>query len=170
VAIGRLDYQRPAIPRRPVRLAPRPAFLRGRDQLLENLHVRLTKAQGAEPKIVALCGLGGTGKTSAALEYAYRHLGEFGVVWQFAATDPAVLAAGFTELAGELGAAELFAAGDPVAQVHSALASRDGDWLLVFDNVPDPAAIRAVLPPAGGGRVVITTSSGLPGRRWKCAY
>ena len=43
--------------------------------------------------------------------------------------------------------------------VHAALARR-GDWLLVFDNVPDPAAVRGMVPPAGGGRVVITTQHG----------
>ena len=29
--------------------------------------------------------------------------------------------------------------------------------MLVFDNVPGPAAVQGVLPPAGGGRVVITS-------------
>ena len=49
--------------------------------------------------------------------------------------------------------------GDPVGAVHAALARR-GDWLLVFDNVADPAAVRGLLPPAGGGRVVITSQHG----------
>jgi len=47
----------------------------------------------------------------------------------------------------------------PVTQVHAALARRE-DWLLVFDNVPDPAAIKGMVPPAGGGRVVITSQYG----------
>jgi hypothetical protein len=46
-----------------------------------------------------------------------------------------------------------------VAAVHTTLARRD-DWLLVFDNVPDPAAIDGLVPPAGGGRVVITSRYG----------
>jgi hypothetical protein len=29
--------------------------------------------------------------------------------------------------------------------------------MLIFDNVPDPAAVRGFVPPAGGGRVVITS-------------
>jgi hypothetical protein len=37
-------------------------------------------------------GLGGAGKASVAIEYAYRHLNEVEVCWQFAAGDPAVLA------------------------------------------------------------------------------
>ena len=74
----------------------------------------------AGPRVVALCGLGGAGKTSVAVEYAHRHLGEVGVAWQFAAEDPAVLAAGFGELAAQLGAADR---GDPVASVHGVLAA-----------------------------------------------
>jgi hypothetical protein len=43
-----------------------------------------------------------------------------------------------------------------VARVHAALARR-ADWLLVFDNVRDPAAVTGMVPPAGNGRVVITS-------------
>jgi GTPase SAR1 family protein len=52
--------------------------------------------------MVALCGLGGAGKTSVAVEYAYEHLDEVGLAWQFAAENSAVLAAEFSELAAQL--------------------------------------------------------------------
>ena len=55
-----------------------------------------------------------------ALEYAHRQLAGVGVCWQVPAEDPAVLAAGFAELAAQLGAAE---GGDPVAAVHGLLAA-----------------------------------------------
>ena len=55
---------------RVLRLAPRPPFLAGREELLTELEVRLTGADGAGPRLVALCGLGGAGKTSVAVEYA----------------------------------------------------------------------------------------------------
>jgi hypothetical protein len=139
-----------------VRLAPRPVFLAGREDLLAELDTRLGRRGEAGPGVVALCGLGGAGKTSVAVEYAYRQLAGCGVVWQFAAEEPAALAAGFGELAAQLGGRDGSAAGDPVAVVHGLLARR-ADWLLVFDNVSDPAAMRWMLPPAGGGRVVITS-------------
>ncbi len=138
-----------------VRVAPRPAVLAGREDLLAELDARL--AAGPRPGVVALTGLGGAGKTSVAVEYAHRQLAGCPVVWQLAAEESAALAAGFGELAARLGAGD--GAGDPVAAVHAALARR-GDWLLVFDNVPDPAAVRDLLPPAGGGRVVITSQHG----------
>ena len=43
-----------------MRLAPRPVFLAGRENLLAELDARL----------------GGAGKTSVAIEYAHRHLAE----------------------------------------------------------------------------------------------
>jgi hypothetical protein len=155
-AIGRLEYQRrPEVTSMPVRLAPRPPFLAGREALLAELDTRL--AEGPGPRVVVLCGLGGAGKTSVAVEYAHRHLAEVGVCWQFPAEDPAVLAAEFSVLAAELGARELLDPRDPVASVHGVLARQQAEWLVVFDNAPDRAAVEAFVPPAGPGRVLITT-------------
>jgi hypothetical protein len=106
---------------------------------------------------VALSGLGGAGKTSVALEYAHRHLAQVGVAWQFPAEDPAVLAAGFAELAAQLGARDLAGTADRVALVHGMLADYPAGWLLVFDNAPDRASVAAFVPPAGRGRVLITS-------------
>jgi Tetratricopeptide repeat len=109
--------------------------------------------------VVALCGLGGAGKTSVAVEYAHRHLAEVGVCWQLPAEDPALLAAEFAVLAAQLGAREVVDARDPVASVHAVLARAEAGWLLVFDNAPDRASVERFLPPAGNGRVLITTQS-----------
>jgi AAA ATPase domain len=80
---------------RALRLAPRPVFLAGREELLAEVNARLTADETGEPRVVALYGLGGAGKTSVALEYAHRHLSEVGVAWQFPAEDPTVLTAAF---------------------------------------------------------------------------
>ena len=109
------------------------------------------------PRVVALCGLGGAGKTSVALEHAHRHLAEVGLAWQFPAEDPGVVAAGFGVLAAQLGARELLDARDPVASVHGVLAAYPAEWLLVFDNTPCRASVQPFLPPAGRGRVLITS-------------
>jgi hypothetical protein len=137
-----------------LRLAPRPASLAGRENLLTELDARLAGPYGAGPRMVALCGLGGAGKTSVAVEYAHRRLDELRVAWQFPAEDAAVLVAGFGELAAQLGAAD---GGDPVASVHGLLAASPARWLLIFDNAPDRAAVARFVPPAGPGRVLITS-------------
>jgi hypothetical protein len=145
---------------KPVRLLPRPVFLAGREDVLADLDARLTGG-GPGPQTVVLSGLGGTGKTSVAVEYAHRHLAEVGLAWQFATEDSAVLAAGFGELAAQLGARDLLDIRDAVASVHGVLAASPTGWLLVFDNVPDRASVQAFLPPAGRGRVLITSRSAL---------
>jgi hypothetical protein len=94
-----------------------------------------------------------------AVEYAYRHLAEVGVAWQFAAEDATVLAAGFGELAAQLGARGLADARDPVASVHAILARFPVPWLLIFDNAADMASVAAFLPPAGPGPVLITSQN-----------
>jgi Tetratricopeptide repeat len=147
----------PEVLRKPVRLAPRPALLAGRQELLADLDTMLTGSGDRGPRIVTLCGLGGAGKTSVAVGYAHRHLGEVGVAWQFPAEDSTVLTAGFAELAAQLGAHGTAGAQDLVASVHAMLAAFPEDWLLVFDNVPDRAAVERFLPPAGPGRVLVTS-------------
>ena len=141
---------------RALRLAPRPVFLAGREELLAELDARLG-GDGAGPRVAVLCGLGGAGKTSVAVEYAHRHLGEVGVCWQFPAEDPAVLAAEFGVLAAHLGTRDVADPRDPVASVHAVLAQAAAEWLLVFDNAPSRASVQGFVPPAGRGRVLITS-------------
>ena len=142
-----------------MRLAPRPAVLAGREALLAAVDARLSAGDGRSPRTAALYGLGGAGKTSVAVEYAYRHLAEVGVAWQLAAENATVLAAGFGELAAQLGARGLADTRDPVASVHAVLARFSAPWLLIFDNAADLTSVAAFLPPAGPGRVLITSQN-----------
>ena len=162
MAAGQFVYQRAPVAGRPVRLMPRPRpSLAGREELLGELDVRLSGGDDPGPQTVVLSGLGGAGKTSVAVEYAYRHLAEVRVAWQLACEDSTVLTAGFAELAAQLGARDLLDARDPVASVHGVLADYPAEWLRVFDNAPDRASVQAFLPPAGRGRVLVTSRSAL---------
>jgi len=156
-----LTYQRrPELPSQPIRLAPRPEILAGREELLAELDARLANLQGPKgPRAVALCGLGGAGKTTVAVEYAHRHLAEVTVCWQFSAEDLAVLTAEFAVLAAQLGARDLVDPRDPVASVHAVLARQEAGWLVVFDNARDRTSVERFVPPAGPGRVLITTQN-----------
>jgi Tetratricopeptide repeat len=160
-AIGRVEYQRPQAARLPMSLAPRPVYLTGREDLMAELGSRASAGNGTSPQIVTLCGLGGAGKTSIAVEYAHRHVTRMGLVWQFPAEDPAVLLAEFGRLADLLGAQDPFAPADPVALVHAMLAAYDAPWLLVFDNAPDRKTVQRFLPPTGNGRILVTSQSAL---------
>ena len=62
-------------------------------------------------------------------------------------------------LAAQLGVRDLLDPRDPVASVHGVLARPQPGWLLVFDNAPDRASVEQFLPPAGPGRVLITSQN-----------
>jgi tetratricopeptide (TPR) repeat protein len=133
-----------------------PSFT-GREDLLEELAASL--GGGTATAITqAIAGLGGVGKTSLAVEYAYRQQAAFDVVWWLRAEKPATLVGDFTALAGALNLPEQTQT-DPalvVKAVHRWLANH-GRWLLVFDNVTQPEDVTSRLPPGGGGQVLVTS-------------
>ena len=137
-----------------LRLAPRPVFLAGREELLAALDARLAGDDGAGPPVVACAGWAARARPAWRWSTPTVTWARPGCAWQLPAEDPAVLAAGFAELAAQLGAAE---GRDPVAAVHGVLAAAPAPWLLVFDNAPDRASVARFVPPAGPGRVLITS-------------
>ena len=103
----------------------------------------------------AITGLGGVGKSQAALAYCYRHLTDHRLIWWLRAEEPATLAADYAGLAGPLGLPELPEQEKQIQAVKRQLQSSRG-WLLVLDNAEDPAALRPYLP-GTGGQVLITS-------------
>jgi tetratricopeptide (TPR) repeat protein len=136
---------------------PRNWSFTGRQDMLEELAAGL--GGGTATAITqAIAGLGGVGKTSLAVEYVYRQRGALDVVWWVRAEEPATLTSDFTALAAALNLPEQTQT-DPVvvvAALHRWLAGH-GRWLLIFDNVTQPEDVTPLLPPAGGGQVLVTS-------------
>ena len=129
----------------------------GRDHLLTDLRTLLTTESGAT-RCQAITGLGGIGKTQLAIEYAYRYAADYMVVWWVRAEQPTNLAGDYTALAQALGLPEKDAA-DQFVMLGGARRwlAQNSDWLLVFDDVRDPADLRDYLPQSSAGHVLVTS-------------
>jgi DNA-binding SARP family transcriptional activator len=113
-----------------------------------------------------LTGLGGVGKTSLARAYAQRYQEQYGLVWWVRAEDPEAVAGEFRALLDILAPQYAEHARDPVQAVHALLANRTTPWLLIIDNITEPAALQGLLPAAGLGDVLVTSRAGTwPDRR-----
>ena len=138
-------------------LHPRNPNFTGRDKLLESLHESL-KGDNPMGRVQAVYGMGGVGKSQLALEYAYRHREDYGIVWWVQAEDAASASLHLAKLAGRLGIRLTPGAVTPEdvrAALHQELNSRS-DWLLIFDNADDPETIAQFLPERSGS-VIITS-------------
>ena len=150
------------------RLDGEPA-VRGRQELLGLLDKAVSEP--SEVRVHVLHGLGGCGKSAVALA-AVRQAAACGVrCWWLAAHGNAVLAAGMTAIALELGASpEGLRLGSLPDMVWRLLGALDQPWLLVLDGTDDPPETltlpgRTVTdgtswlrPPGHGyGTVIVTT-------------
>ena len=137
----------------------------GREDLLTALRHQVT----SEVTVVlahALHGMGGVGKTQLAIEYAYRYMGDYEVVWWIPADQIPLVRSSLAALAPRLGLDDI-APGrvdDAVSAVLDAL--RRGEpherWLVIFDNADQPEEIRDLIP-KGTGHVIVTSRN----HRWQ---
>lgn len=130
----------------------------GRGELLEQLMQRLAVDEVAAVLPEAIHGMGGVGKSQIAVEYAYRHGKDYGLVWWIPAEQNNKIIQSLIELGERMG----LRAGPEAAAVRTVLdALQDGhpygNWLLVFDNAEDPAEVSKFFPTSGPGRILVTS-------------
>ncbi|MBV9012313.1 MAG: tetratricopeptide repeat protein [Pseudonocardiales bacterium] len=138
---------------------PRNPNFTGRVELLRGLDERLTAGGTTAVLPAAVHGMSGIGKTQMAVEYIYRHLHDYDIIWWIQATQLAQVRAGLTDLAKRLGLPGSSEAHTAVAAVREAL--RLGQpyrrWLLVFDAAEAPEAVRPFFPTNGPGEILVTS-------------
>ncbi|MBL7491714.1 FxSxx-COOH system tetratricopeptide repeat protein [Frankia sp. AgW1.1] len=131
---------------------PRNPNFVGRDSHLDALCLALTRDR---QYAVALCGMGGVGKTNLAIEYCYRYASEYAIVWWVSAEQPELINEHLTSLATYLGLVDRSDVSQSAEAVRDELRRRH-DWLIVFDNAEQPSDIRNNLM-AGSGRIIVTS-------------
>jgi len=129
----------------------------GREEHLASLKTALNSGKPAA-LTQAIHGLGGVGKTQLALEYAYRSVAEYDIVWWVRSEEPATLAADYASLAKALDLPEKGAADQLlITKAVKQWLEQHPKWLLVFDNAKDRAEVRKYIPRGETGHVLITS-------------
>jgi len=128
----------------------------GREETLVAMEIAF-KENSALALTQTISGLGGVGKSQTVLEYAYRHLDDYDVIWWVNAES--ALANNCLELLHRYDI--LKDKEDPTAQeIQAELRSwydNHSSWLLVFDNAEDYNKLKPYFPATTKGHVLITT-------------
>jgi Mrp family chromosome partitioning ATPase len=153
-------------PRYVVGVVPNPAGAFQPRQVADEVYTALGGAgtvilSGESTRAQILSGLGGVGKTQLAADLA-RRLRVSGAVqalfWVTALDRPAIVA-GYAAAADEVRTATGVGDADAAARAfHQWLSRTDARWLLVLDDLTDPADLHDLWPPeSSSGRTVVTT-------------
>ena len=143
----------------------------GRGELLSHLQQQfapreaeqsMTIQQAALTQSQAIKGLGGIGKTQAAIEYAYRarEQGRYThTIWVNASSEETVLVS-LTSLRNVVPALRHREENDQRAAANAALRWLEqcpDPWLLIYDNADDLSFLPTYLPKVGRGNILLTT-------------
>ncbi len=128
-------------------------FFTGRDEALAAIRAALE-----DRSRTALSGIGGCGKTQAAVEYAYRHKDDYDHAFWINATSELTMSASCADVLQSLGLAEAQDANQTrvVAATRRWLESNPG-WLLILDAADEPGLVKPLLPVGRPGHVLVTS-------------
>ena len=130
----------------------------GRESLLNSLrNALISGGTTALTQTQTVTGLGGVGKTQLALEYTYRHIDDYEVIWWVRSEEPAILANDYVELADRLGLENGSGKTEELIDAVRQWFENNTGWLLIFDNAQNLRDLTRYLPKIGSGHVIVTS-------------
>jgi tetratricopeptide (TPR) repeat protein len=137
------------------------------NELSKNISGLLARA--SSPVIYVITGIGGSGKTQLANDYAIEEIKHVTLVWKITADTPDSLWEGYCLLAVELGIDTkplhdhegLEAWKTRIRLLVNKVLSHRSEWRIIFDNVSDKTEreVKKYFPKNGNGVVLITTQN-----------
>lgn len=164
-AINKITPILPEKPKKPkpeteiLRIPPRNHYFTGREEEVKEIHKALFLDNiDAVSQPVAVCGLGGIGKTQIAIEYTHRYLAKYEFIFWIKADSEDSIISGYIDIAKLL---DLLVRNDSdlsniVSDVLNWFRIHD-KWLLVFDNADDFSFVKNYLPPNPKGHILLTS-------------
>ncbi|KAK4237960.1 P-loop containing nucleoside triphosphate hydrolase protein [Achaetomium macrosporum] len=138
---------------------PRSRSFIGRESILTEIHSHLGpggREARRHQRSVAICGLGGVGKTQIALEYTHLHKHDYQACFWVTCDARVKIASAFCEIARVLGFADR-GPDQNLMHIMDWFRTTTDTWLLIFDNAEEPGSLEAFWPPSANGSVLLTT-------------
>jgi len=137
-------------------LPARHRYFSGRQEILGRMLDDLTRASPFSPRVGAIHGLGGTGKTELALEFAHRFSANYDLIWWLDAQQPTSVVMQLAQLGRRLGVPRSRHRQQMATAALEALRDRTR-WLVIYDNAEEPRLLESLMPTGGDGTVLITS-------------
>ncbi|KAF2116999.1 tetratricopeptide repeat domain-containing protein [Lophiotrema nucula] len=123
---------------------------------------------------VVLCGMGGIGKTSIAMEFAFSRQTHFDAIFWIRADETAKLEQDFAQIASSLGLEDAAERTNPIISRELAMGwlsnprkvldeeddiigQTEACWLLIFDNADSPENLQDYWPLSQAGSILVTS-------------